>query len=67
MAEWRAIEGKSHICVYIFLQDELLDETGDFADFRCSVIEVMRDIVFIVGSVNCFRKVRDGLNRIVVY
>ena len=58
--EWRAIEGKCRIFISSF-QDELLDETGDFADFRFSVIEVMRDIVFIVGSVNCFRKVRDGL------
>ena len=35
------------------------DEKGEFADFRHNVLEVMRDLVFIVGSVDIFQKVTD--------
>ena len=38
-------------------QTEVPDERGDFADFRRNVTEVMRDVVFVVGAVECFQKV----------
>ena len=43
------------MCYYI--QTEVPDERGDFADFRHNAVEVMRDLVFIVGSVDIFQKV----------
>lgn len=34
----------------------LLDDVDDFADFRNKVSELIKDVVFIVGSSNCFRQ-----------
>ena len=36
--------------------DGLLDEGDDFQDFRLKVSELIKDVVFIVGSSNCFRQ-----------
>ena len=38
-------------------QNELPDEKDDFFEFRNNVAEVIRDIIFIVGSVECFQYV----------
>lgn len=38
------------------LQEELLEDGDDFADFRTKVSELIKDVVFIVGSSNCFRQ-----------
>ncbi|XP_019854788.1 PREDICTED: transportin-3-like [Amphimedon queenslandica] len=35
---------------------ELPDDKDDFMDFRLTVAEVLRDSVFIIGSVNCFER-----------
>lgn len=40
----------------ILFQEGLLEEGDDFADFRLKVSELIRDVVFIVGSSNCFRQ-----------
>jgi transportin-3 len=34
----------------------LLEDGDDFADFRLKVSELIKDVVFIVGSSNCFRQ-----------
>lgn len=34
----------------------LLEEGDDFRDFRTKVYELIKDVVFIVGSSNCFRQ-----------
>lgn len=34
----------------------MLDEGDDFQDFRLKVSELIKDVVFIVGSSNCFRQ-----------
>ena len=36
-------------------------EDDDFDDFRKSVVELLRDVIFITGSLNCFSEV--GKNR----
>jgi transportin-3 len=33
-----------------------LEDGDDFPDFRMKVSELIRDVVFIVGSSNCFRQ-----------
>lgn len=33
-----------------------MDDVDDFADFRNKVSELIKDVVFIVGSSNCFRQ-----------
>lgn len=35
----------------------LLDDGDDFKDFRLKVSDLIRDVVFVVGSANCFRLV----------
>ena len=49
-----------------YTQDELPDDKDEFAEFRCHVVEVVRDIVFIVGSVECFQSVSVASNKWVV-
>lgn len=34
----------------------LLEDGDDFKDFRVKVCDLIKDVVFIVGSVNCFRQ-----------
>ena len=45
-------------CETIFcLQDGVLDTSDDFYDFRCRVSELIKDVIFIVGSSTCFSHV----------
>lgn len=39
------------------LQDTVPSERDEFGGFRMSVREVIRDVIFIVGSLNCFADV----------
>lgn len=41
---------------FFFFQEGLLEEGDDFPDFRMKVSELIKDVVFIVGSSNCFRQ-----------
>ena len=38
----------------------MLDEKDDFTYFRASVTELLRDVIFIVGSLNSFTDVSEG-------
>ncbi|XP_075224525.1 transportin 3 isoform X1 [Lycorma delicatula] len=42
----------------------LLEEGDDFGDFRLKVSELIKDVVFIVGSSNCFRQMFINLQSI---
>ena len=42
----------------ITLQTSIPDERDDFSDFRANCVELLRDIIFLVGSLNCFTEVR---------
>lgn len=59
------------INVFIFLQEGIPDENDDFGEFRLRVSELIKDVVFIVGSSQCFTQVRfcvrNKKNRIVLY
>lgn len=46
------------INVFIFLQEGIPDENDDFGEFRLRVSELIKDVVFIVGSSQCFTQVR---------
>ena len=46
-----------------YTQDELPDDKDEFGEFRCHVVEVVRDVVFIVGSVECFESVSVVRNK----
>ena len=39
----------------ISILDGLLEDGDDFADFRNRVVELIKDVVFIVGSANVFK------------
>lgn len=39
------------------LQEGVPDDTGDFGEFRLRVSELIKDVVFIVGSSSCFSQV----------
>ena len=41
----------------MFLQEGIPDETDEFGDFRSRVSELIKDVVFIVGSSACFSQV----------
>lgn len=38
------------------MQDGLLEEGEDFLDFRHKVSELIKDVIFIIGSASCFRQ-----------
>ncbi len=40
------------------MQNTVPDEKDDFSDFRKNVVELVRDVVFLVGSLECFTEVR---------
>ncbi|KAE8750021.1 hypothetical protein FOCC_FOCC003145 [Frankliniella occidentalis] len=52
----RLIAALCHHCQMEPDHDGLLDEGDDFQDFRIKVSELIKDVVFIVGSSNCFRQ-----------
>lgn len=56
------------INVFMFLQEGIPDENDDFGEFRLRVSELIKDVVFIVGSSQCFTQVRFCVikNRIIV-
>lgn len=41
--------------------ESIPDETDDFGEFRQRATDLVRDIVYIVGSVNCFRQMFENL------
>ncbi|XP_067009893.2 transportin-3 isoform X2 [Anabrus simplex] len=41
----------------------LLEDGDDFSDFRLKVAELIKDVVFIVGSSNCFRQMFVNLQQ----
>jgi transportin-3 len=45
----------SNALLFIF-QEGLLEDGEDFSDFRVKVSELIKDVVFIVGSSHCFRQ-----------
>lgn len=52
----RLIEALCRHCQMEPDHEGLLEEGDDFADFRVKVSELIKDVVFIVGSSNCFRQ-----------
>lgn len=56
--------------MFIFLQEGIPDENDDFGEFRLRVSELIKDVVFIVGSSQCFTQVRfcvKDKDRLVLY
>lgn len=49
-----------------FLQDEIFNEKDDFFDFRENASEVVKDIVFVVGAVECFQSVGVACDRLTI-
>jgi hypothetical protein len=43
------------------LQDGIPKESGDFGDFRVRVSELIKDVVFLVGSSSCFAQMFENL------
>ncbi|PNF38379.1 Transportin-3 [Cryptotermes secundus] len=52
----RLIEALCRHCQMEPDHEGLLEDGDDFADFRMKVSELIKDVVFIVGSSNCFRQ-----------
>uniref|UniRef100_A0A1B6FRA0 Transportin-3 n=1 Tax=Cuerna arida TaxID=1464854 RepID=A0A1B6FRA0_9HEMI len=52
----RLIEALCRHCQMEPDHEGLLEDGDDFMDFRTKVSELIRDVVFIVGSSNCFRQ-----------
>lgn len=52
----RLIEALCRHCQMEPDHEGLLEEGDDFADFRSKVSELIKDVVFIIGSSNCFRQ-----------
>ncbi|KAK7866974.1 hypothetical protein R5R35_006810 [Gryllus longicercus] len=52
----RLIESLCRHCEMEPDHEGLLEDGEDFADFRVKVSELIKDVVFIVGSSNCFRQ-----------
>jgi len=52
----RLIAALCHHCQIECDHEGLLEDGDDFADFRIRVSELIKDVVFIVGSSNCFRQ-----------
>jgi transportin-3 len=42
--------------VHVAFQEGLIADGEDFSDFRVKVSELIKDVVFIVGSSHCFRQ-----------
>lgn len=56
--------------VFMFLQEGIPDENDDFGEFRLRVSELIKDVVFVVGSSQCFTQVRfcvRNMNRKMLY
>ncbi|CAH1407920.1 unnamed protein product [Nezara viridula] len=52
----RLIEALCRHCQMEPDHEGILEEGDDFPDFRMKVAELIRDVVFIIGSSNCFRQ-----------
>lgn len=52
----RLIEALCRHCQMEPDHEGLLEELDDFSEFRTKVAELIRDVVFVVGSANCFRQ-----------
>lgn len=59
----RLIESLCRHCEMEPDHEGLLEDGDDFADFRVKVSELIKDVVFIVGSSNCFRQMFLSLQR----
>ena len=45
------------------MQNSVPDDDNDFEDFRNGVVELTRDIVFVVGSLNIFQDLFNHMIR----
>lgn len=59
----RLIEALCRHCQMEPDHEGLLDDADEFSDFRVKVSELIKDVVFIVGSSNCFRQMFLSLQR----
>ena len=46
-----------NVCFYPMLQDGIPEDGDEFVDFRSRVVELVKDVVFIVGSSSVFAQV----------
>lgn len=56
----RAPDGRrplSALCLG-FAQEGVPEETDDFGEFRMRVSDLVKDVIFLVGSMECFSQVR---------
>lgn len=44
-------------------QDGIPEDTDDFGEFRMRVSDLVKDVIFLVGSVECFAQVGSSLPR----
>lgn len=51
-----------HHCQLDADREGLLDKEDDFAEFRERCSELVKDVIFVVGSRDCFDKLRSRLN-----
>ena len=50
------------VCI-LYLQNSVPDDDNDFEDFRNGVVELTRDIVFVVGSLNILQDLFNHMIR----
>ena len=51
-----------HHCQLDADREGLLDKEDDFAEFRERCSDLVKDVIFVVGSHDCFEKLRGRLN-----
>ena len=45
----------------------MIDKGDDFQEFRLRVLDVISDVVFVIGSANCFQQVRILTRTLFIY
>lgn len=45
------------LCFFLCWQDGIPEDTDDFGEFRMRVSDLVKDVIFLVGSVECFAQV----------
>lgn len=46
-----------HTNVGLTVQDGIPEDTDDFGEFRMRVSDLVKDVIFLVGSMECFSQV----------
>uniref|UniRef100_T1JH21 Transportin-3 n=1 Tax=Strigamia maritima TaxID=126957 RepID=T1JH21_STRMM len=57
----KLISGLCRLCRLQSDSSGIIEDDDDFSDFRMRISDLMKDVVVIVGSLNCFRKIFNDL------